>query len=289
MSELITTEEFKSIKSFVKSIKLEKYDYDYNDVDYNIVKDAILSSPVVNERLKLAPPHEYVHKDENGKCYIETEQEKIVFDEKYYPMVSLAGNYGFTDVERIGFLKEILSRIEQFFKNLKSFSNEEKRARKNLLEYIKNIDTEYLNMRKAIMGIEDKYDNQLIELLFFLPDLTVYLIKFLADEEVPHHTKMSITTALVYILVPSDLIPELLLGPFGMIDDVYVALYVIVETLFISEISDDKIRKYWPGKTEDLLSLKEKYAEISNLLGANLVGLIKKTFETRNSKSYSAV
>lgn len=287
MSELITTEEFKSIKSFVKSIKLEKYDY--NDVDYNIVKDAILSSPVVNERLKLAPPHEYVHKDENGKCYIETEQEKIVFDEKYYPMVSLAGNYGFTDVERIGFIKEILSRIEQFFKNLKSFSNEEKRARKNLLEYIKNIDTEYLNMRKAIMGIEDKYDNQLIELLFFLPDLTVYLIKFLADEEVPHHTKMSITTALVYILVPSDLIPELLLGPFGMIDDVYVALYVIVETLFISEISDDKIRKYWPGKTEDLLSLKEKYAEISNLLGANLVGLIKKTFETRNSKSYSAV
>lgn len=286
MSELITTEEFKSIKSFVKSIKLEKYDY--NDVDYDFVKDAILLSPVVNERLKLAPPHEYVHKDDNGKCYIETEQEKIIFDEKYYPMVSLAGNYGFTDKESIGFLKELLSRIEQFFKNLKSFSNEEKRVRKSLLEYIKNIDTQYLNMRKDIMGIEDKYDNQLIELLFLLPDLTVYLIKFLADEDVPHKIKMTIVTALVYIIAPLDLIPEQFLGPFGMIDDVYVALYVVVETLFISEISDDMIRKYWPGKAENLLSLQEKFAEISELLGTNLVGLIKKTFETRNSKTYSA-
>lgn len=50
MSELITTEEFKSIKAFVKSIKLEKYDY--NDVDYNLVKEAMLSSPLVNKRLK---------------------------------------------------------------------------------------------------------------------------------------------------------------------------------------------------------------------------------------------
>lgn len=287
MSELITTEEFKSIKAFVKSIKLENYDY--NDVDYNLVKEAMLSSPLVNKRLKLVPSHEFVHKNENGKCYIESEQEKIAFDEKYYPLVSLAADCNLSDVDSIGFLKTILSRLEQFFKNLKNFSNEEKQVRKSLLEYIKNIDIQYLNMRKDIMRIEDKFDNQLIELLFLLPDLTVYLIKFLADEEVLFETKMRIVTALVYIVVPLDLIPEQLLGPIGMIDDVYVALFIIVETLFNSEISEDTLRKYWPGKTDELRSLKEKYAVISEYLGVNLVGLIKKTFETRNSKTFSAI
>lgn len=287
MSELITTEEFRTIKSFLKSIKLEKYDY--NDIDIIIVKEAMLSSPLVNERLKLVPPHEFVHKDQNGKCYIESEQEKIAFDEKYYPLVSLAAGYNLSDVDSIGFLKALLSRLEKFFKNLKNFSNEEKRVRKSLLEYIKNIDTQYLNMRKDITRIEDKFDNQLIELLFLLPDLTVYLIKFLADDEVPFETKMRIVTALVYIVVPLDLIPEQLLGPIGMIDDVFVALFIIVETLFNSKISEDKFREYWPGKTDELRSLKEKYAVISEYLGENLVGLIKKTFETRNSKTFSAI
>lgn len=287
MSELITTEEFKSCKAFIKSIKLKKYDYD--DIDYSTVNDLMLLSPFVNERKLLMPPREMVHKDQNGDCYIESGQEKILFDEKYYPMVSLAAGYSVVDTESIGFLKEILSKIEQFFKNLKKFSNEEKRVRKSLLEYIKNIDTEYLNMRKNIIEIEDKYGTKLIELLFLLPDLTLYLIKFLANEEVPFEIKMRIIAALIYVVVPLDLIPEQLLGPIGMIDDVYVALFVVVETLFQSEISDEMMRKYWPGKIDDFLSLEEKLRTITEFLGQNLVELIKKTFEKRSSKTIPVV
>jgi uncharacterized membrane protein YkvA (DUF1232 family) len=204
-------------------------------------------------------------------------------------MVSLAVAGGFIDDDSIGFLKEILNKIEQFFNNLKNFSNEEKRIKKSLIDYIENIDTQYLNMRKDIIKIEDKYNNKIVELLFLLPDLTLYFIKFLSDAEVPIRLKNKILPALLYIVLPLDIIPEQFLGPIGMIDDVYVALFVIVELLFNSELSDKMLKKHWPGKTEDFLSLKERLTSLSDLLGTNVVYLIRKNFEERSTKTCTAI
>ena len=50
-----------------------------------------------------------------------------------------------------------------------------------------------------------------------LPDLTVLLTRLLRDPRVPRGPKLVALLGLGYLLLPVDLVPEILVGPIGLI------------------------------------------------------------------------
>jgi uncharacterized membrane protein YkvA (DUF1232 family) len=90
----------------------------------------------------------------------------------------------------------------------------------------------------------------LLDLMLLLPDLTVLLLRLLRDERVPVGSKGIALLGIGYVLSPLDLLPEILLGPLGFVDDL-----LIVGTAFsrlMNRVHPDVVRSHWPGKSDAL-------------------------------------
>ena len=85
---------------------------------------------------------------------------------------------------------------------------------------------------------------RLKNLLLFIPNMFVLCVRLLADSRVPTTERALVAGAIVYALVPLDLIPDML--PFvGQIDDAYL---IALSLLRLMERTDPKIvREHWKG------------------------------------------
>ncbi len=81
-------------------------------------------------------------------------------------------------------------------------------------------------------------------LLLIIPNLLLLCARLLTDSRVPTAERAMVAGAIVYAIVPFDLIPDML--PFvGQIDDVYL---VALTLLRLMERTDPKIvREHWEG------------------------------------------
>lgn len=85
---------------------------------------------------------------------------------------------------------------------------------------------------------------RLKNLLLFIPNMIVLCVRLLADSRVPTIERALVAGAIVYALVPLDLIPDML--PFvGQIDDAYL---IALSLLRLMERTDPNIvREHWKG------------------------------------------
>lgn len=81
-------------------------------------------------------------------------------------------------------------------------------------------------------------------LLLIIPNLLMLCVRLLTDSRVPAAERAMVAGAIVYAIVPFDLIPDML--PFvGQIDDVYL---IALTLLRLMERTDPKIvREHWAG------------------------------------------
>ncbi len=84
------------------------------------------------------------------------------------------------------------------------------------------------------------------------PDLFVLLARLLVDKRVPVHSKTIAGLAVTYFLAPVDLIPEVLIGPMGLLDDVVLAVYALRKILV--DVDQEIVREHWNNE-EDLLEV----------------------------------
>jgi len=87
---------------------------------------------------------------------------------------------------------------------------------------------------------------RLMGLLFFLPDIVRLMVHLLSDSRVFILDKIFVASVLVYIISPFDLLPEIIAGPFGLIEDVILAL-VVVYRLLGNPYNADAVRDCWRG------------------------------------------
>lgn len=86
--------------------------------------------------------------------------------------------------------------------------------------------------------------SRLKNLLLIIPNLLLLCARLLTDSRVPTAERAMVAGAIVYAIVPFDLIPDML--PFiGQIDDVYL---IALTLLRLMERTDPKIvREHWAG------------------------------------------
>ena len=107
----------------------------------------------------------------------------------------------------------------------------------------------YDRLRACVVDPESSAPSSVRDLLLFLPDLVVLLVRLLRDPEVPRPRKWVAALGLGYVLSPVDLMPGLLFGPLGLLDD----LLVVSATLshLVKHVHPDRVRAHWPENHPD--------------------------------------
>jgi uncharacterized membrane protein YkvA (DUF1232 family) len=88
------------------------------------------------------------------------------------------------------------------------------------------------------------------DILLLLPDLTVLLARLVRDERVPLASKAVALVGVGYVLSPIDLLPEILLGPIGLVDDLLVVSMAL--SRLMNDVHPDVVRSHWSGKGDAL-------------------------------------
>ena len=134
----------------------------------------------------------------------------------------------------------------------------------------------YRKLRERMRGWLRKNgkEHKWAEYLLFAPDLFYTLVKLMTDPDVPTAKKVKVGAAIAYFVSPIDLVPEGVVGPVGYIDDIVLAAYVLND--IINDVSEDVVKRNWPGD-DDVLEVIKKILDVaSNILG---VKLLERLFE----------
>jgi uncharacterized membrane protein YkvA (DUF1232 family) len=86
--------------------------------------------------------------------------------------------------------------------------------------------------------------------VLLLPDLTVLLLRLMRDSRVPISCKVIAVLGVGYALSPIDLIPSILVGPIGLVDDLLVVSAALSKIL--NQVHPDVVRSHWSGQGDAL-------------------------------------
>ena len=88
------------------------------------------------------------------------------------------------------------------------------------------------------------------DFLLFLPDLTILLMRLLRDDRVPLIEKGIAIAGVAYVLSPIDVLPALVLGPVGLLDDLFIVAACLSRLL--NHVHPDVVRGHWSGQGDAL-------------------------------------
>ena len=104
-----------------------------------------------------------------------------------------------------------------------------------------------------------KMKRRMKNLLLFIPNMVLLCARLLSDARVPRTEKALVAGAIVYAIIPLDLIPDML--PFvGQLDDAYL---IAMTLLRLMDRTDPMVlRAHWNGGG-DIVQLVEAMAMLS--------------------------
>ena len=111
------------------------------------------------------------------------------------------------------------------------------------------------------------------DILLLLPDFTVLLARLLRDPRVPRRSKLIALFGIGYVLSPIDLLPALLLGPLGLLDDAVVVTAAL--SRLINHVHPDVVRAAWPGQGDALDAIQRAASWCERYLGRKLRGFVR--------------
>jgi uncharacterized membrane protein YkvA (DUF1232 family) len=136
----------------------------------------------------------------------------------------------------------------------------------------------YDRLRARVVTLTPRAKPGARDLLLFLPDLVVLLLRLTRDDRVPAGAKAIAILGIGYTLSPLDLLPEILFGPFGFLDDLVVAAAAV--SRIVNHVHPDLVRAHWPG-SDDVLDVVKRVLGWSERLVGNTLGRVFRFREVR--------
>lgn len=112
----------------------------------------------------------------------------------------------------------------------------------------------YDRLRAQVVRSEPGERSRLGDVLVLFPDLAVLLVRLLRDPRVPPGGKVIALLGIAYVASPIDLLPELLLGPIGLVDDALVLASALSRIL--NYVHPDLVRSHWSGQGDALEAIQ---------------------------------
>lgn len=117
------------------------------------------------------------------------------------------------------------------------------------------------------------------DFILLAPDIFHLLFKLSTDSEFPKDKKVKLLALIAYFISPIDLMPELLLGPIGFLDDVVASAYVLND--LINNTNPQLVKKHWAGERDILFIIKNIIANADHLVGDKILSKLKKKFNSK--------
>lgn len=112
---------------------------------------------------------------------------------------------------------------------------------------------------KLKRGEKSEMKGRMRSFLMFLPNMVMLLGRLLKDARVPTAEKALFLGAIVYVISPIDLIPDML--PFiGQVDDLYVVALTLLR--LVNRTDESVVRQHWSGGG-DIIALTDSIANIA--------------------------
>ncbi len=137
----------------------------------------------------------------------------------------------------------------------------------------------YHNLRERMrmwLASEEGKRNQFTELLMLGPDFFHLLCRMTIDSKTPIREKAKLAIAIAYFIAPADLLPELVTGPIGYMDDIGVAALVL--NGLINKSDPAIVRKHWAGEGNVLEQVQRVIQSADQMLGGGLWGKLKRRY-----------
>ncbi|AOR22840.1 YkvA family protein [Clostridium taeniosporum] len=150
--------------------------------------------------------------------------------------------------------------VEEAQDNIKENSNE--------LIVINKVNDKYSSGRNILVNRLPQKAKKFKEYIFLLPDIISLIYRLLKDNRVPLKTKLILSSAIAYITLPTDIIPNKI--PFiGAIDDIGVAFFALNNV--VNDVPMNVIIENWQGKNEIITVLKSGLEYLINFTAAKNV------------------
>ncbi len=131
----------------------------------------------------------------------------------------------------------------------------------------------YERLRGAVVHHRSQGEpSGLLDLLFLLPDFTVLLMRLLRDARVPIMAKAVAVGGVAYVVSPIDVVPGLIFGPIGLVDDLIVVAACVSGML--NRVHPDVVRSHWSGQGDVLDAL----AQVTDLVEDQVIGNVRTAF-----------
>lgn len=141
----------------------------------------------------------------------------------------------------------------------------------------------YDRLRERILQAVERRGGKLSEgaakALLLVPDVFILLVRLMLDKSVPGSTRAMIGGALAYFILPADLLPEMILGGAGFMDDLVLATAVLSQA-FGGEL-EPYARRHWSGPEDLRVVLRDISHTAQSLLGQNLYDKLRKLMGRR--------
>ena len=126
----------------------------------------------------------------------------------------------------------------------------------------------YSRLRRTVRiwaGGDKSRANQYADLILAAPDLFMLLARLSRDEQVSRRDRAKLGGAVAYFVNPLDFVPEIILGPAGLVDDIALSALVLHQVL---ENTDPAVvREHWEGDTDILELVRQTLAVADSMVG----------------------
>ena len=126
----------------------------------------------------------------------------------------------------------------------------------------------YDRLRARVVKGEPGDGSSVRDLLLLLPDLAMLMARLIRDPRVPPGGKAIALLGMGYLLSPLDLIPDILLGPIGFLDDLLVLAACL--SRIVNYVHPDVVRAHWSGQGDALDAIQRVTQWSENLFTSRL-------------------
>lgn len=109
--------------------------------------------------------------------------------------------------------------------------------------------------------------------ILLAPDLFVLFARLLQDKRVPTKSKALAGIVVAYFLSPLDIMPEIVIGPIGFLDDIILAAYAL--SRIMNDVDQRVMLEHWNGEADLLETVQDLLKKAEELVDTKVLGTIK--------------
>lgn len=139
----------------------------------------------------------------------------------------------------------------------------------------------YKRLRKRIVAWAESREGEThrwAKILLAAPDFFHLLICLSADPDVPLTEKGKLAGAIAYFISPLDLMPELVLGPVGFLDDIILSACVL--SSLVNRVDPMILKKHWAGDEDVLALIQSVLDQADRIVGSGLFRKLRKVLKS---------